>query len=220
MVAPSSACSSLATPPVLVFAALQRRPPRRSSACEENTQLTHSSFSSNIAQPYSYTSKPRPTSQHTPRAPSPSVHTFPIASTHANTQSHHVAVMKSIITFNVPYKSLSPPRQCTPPFHRRQVVAPSSACSSLATPPVLVFAALQRIRPPRSLQCLRRITHNCTLHSSFSSNIDIQPHTHLLITSSHLSTHTPTAPSPSAPTFPTATALTHMQTHNHITSLS
>ena len=68
MVAPSSACSSLATPPVLVFAALQRHPPpRRSSACEENTQLIHSSFSLNIAQPYSYTLKPRPTSQHTPR---------------------------------------------------------------------------------------------------------------------------------------------------------
>ena len=99
--------------------------------------------------------------------------------TECKTHNHIMSLLgKVIITFTVPYKSSSPPRQCTPPFHRRQVV---SAIVSLLQPRYTArpstFAAFQR-RPPRSLQCLRRITKHNLTHSSFSSNIDIQPHTY------------------------------------------
>ena len=195
----------------------------RSSACEVTTHnLTHSSFSSNHAYNLIHTllETRRPTSQHTPRLlHHPRSHTFPIATaldTHANTQSHHVAVMKSIITFTKPRKSIiaaSSMYASVPSSSGGRAIVSLLQPRYTARPST--FAALQR-RPPRSLQYLRRkhtiahitqfqlkSTHNL-IHTISKPRRPTSQHTPRLL--HHSRSHT----------FPIATALdTHANTQSH-----
>ena len=215
----------------------------------KRTHFTHS-FSPNDTQPHTHLLITSPhLSTHTPTASSSSgthISNCHSPDTYANTQSHHVAVMKIIIIFTEPqiycrrlvnvsviivaassmYASATIIRQENKTssennHHNHRGRAPrlhrQPRHRGPASPPRPSFDAPPTTPSATIFRCLQ----NNKTHSShsFSPN-DIQPHTHLLITSPHLSTHTPTASSSSAPTFPTATALTHMQSHNHIISLS
>ena len=225
MVTPSSACSSLATParPCVCCAPTPSASETLQCLRRKHDQLTHSSFSSNHAQPHTHTSKPRPTSQHTPRLlhhprsthfqlPLP-LHTCKHTITSCRCYESHHRHSPNLV-------SLSPPRQCTPPFHRRQVV---SAIVSLLQPchtcPSLCLLRSNAIRLRDRSSACEVTTHNLT-HSSFSSNQRTTSYTHLRNhVAPPLNTHPDCSITLGHTHFRLPLPLTHMQTHNHIMSL-